>query len=255
QRDQAKELYGKAFSEAKQTQAFYAKLQRNIVRLSSRIKQARKVIRQQKKPLRILLTKATRQHKVKDIQQALVDLGYRVEKVDGLYGLETIAVIKKYQKANNLKVTGLINEKLIASIREKSGKDPLNAGHVYVRQGFRDVYDAPVGIAEPERALGTHFYSVLKFDKTDSQARWNVVTIKSRKQLAKVKSKPLATASVKTGQETSDAAKDALDRIVLPKKVSEFLSKRLTPGSSFIITDNGYSDETGKGTDFIVLAR
>ncbi len=249
--DQIKKAYEKAQTDAKETQDAYNKLQRNLAKLSRNIKQARRAVRLQKKPLRILLTKSTRQHKVKDIQQALVDLGYGVDKVDGLYGQETIRIIRQYQKANNLKISGLINDDLINSIRNNLGREPLNAGHIYVRQDFMDIFDAPVSILDPERSLGTHFYTVMKFDKTDSQARWNVVTIKSRKQLAEVKSNPIITNSVKT----PSAAEEALDRITLPEKVRNFLTRRLTPGSSFIITDKGYSDETGKGTDFIVLAR
>jgi hypothetical protein len=37
--------------------------------------------------------------------------------------------------------------------------------------------------------------------------------------------------------------------------VVERISERLTPGSSVIVSDHDISQETGKGTDFIVLTQ
>jgi len=44
-----------------------------------------------------------------------------------------------------------------------------------------------------------------------------------------------------------------LDRVAIPAAARTFISERLTPGSSLIISDNGISQETGRGTDFVVL--
>jgi hypothetical protein len=52
-----------------------------------------------------------------------------------------------------------------------------------------------------------------------------------------------------------DKANAALARIDIPQDVVERISERLTPGSSLIISDHGISQETGKGTDFIVLTQ
>lgn len=254
-RDKAKASYDEIFEKVRTSKVRISKLMKTIGSLGGKIKQARVTVRQQKKPLRILLTRSSRSHNVKDIQQSLSDLGYEIEKIDGLFGSETMAVIKKYQKDNGLKTSGVISNELVNSMRKKLGREPLKSGHLYVRQGFRDIYNAPVDIAEPGKKLGTHFYTVMNFDKTASQARWTVVTIKSRKQLVQIKADKVTTGSVGDEEHIPSTAKGALDRISLPEQVQHFLSRRLTPGSSLVIADRGRSHETGVGTDFIVLAK
>jgi hypothetical protein len=50
-------------------------------------------------------------------------------------------------------------------------------------------------------------------------------------------------------------AAGALDRLDMPKEAMDRISELLTPGSSLIISDKGISNETGKGTDFVILTR
>jgi hypothetical protein len=45
----------------------------------------------------------------------------------------------------------------------------------------------------------------------------------------------------------------ALDRIEIPQDAMERISELLTPGSSLILSDYGFSSETGPYTDFVVL--
>ena len=47
----------------------------------------------------------------------------------------------------------------------------------------------------------------------------------------------------------------ALDRIDIPEEVRQRIGEMLMPGSSLIISDEGVSSETGKGTDFVILTR
>jgi hypothetical protein len=46
-----------------------------------------------------------------------------------------------------------------------------------------------------------------------------------------------------------------LARIEIPPEVSEAISQMIVPGSSLIVSDQGLGDETGEGTDFIVVTR
>jgi hypothetical protein len=48
---------------------------------------------------------------------------------------------------------------------------------------------------------------------------------------------------------------EVLQRIKISDEASDAIARVLTPGSSLIVSDLGNSTETGKGTDFIVLAR
>jgi hypothetical protein len=51
------------------------------------------------------------------------------------------------------------------------------------------------------------------------------------------------------------SAADALARVKLPEHVREQIARRLWVGASLIISDEGISRETGKGTDFVVLTK
>lgn len=55
---------------------------------------------------------------VKKLQQALMDAGYNVGKtgVDGIYGSETAAAVKAYQKANNLTVDGIAGDQTLGNL-------------------------------------------------------------------------------------------------------------------------------------------
>jgi hypothetical protein len=46
-----------------------------------------------------------------------------------------------------------------------------------------------------------------------------------------------------------------LARIEIPPEASEAISQMILPGSSLILSDQGLGDETGEGTDFIVVTR
>jgi hypothetical protein len=113
----------------------------------------------------------------------------------------------------------------------------------------------PAAEAARAAAIGTHVFTAMERN-SDTDMRWSVVTLEggrpqgivdhgrghvNRDQYAKLIS--------------SDAgvAKSALDRIVIPQDVLERISGLASPRSSLIISDEGLSSETGKGTDFIVL--
>lgn len=53
---------------------------------------------------------------IKDLQQALNDSGYDCGTPDGSIGKKTKSAIKKYQKDNDLKVTGTVNKTLLNSL-------------------------------------------------------------------------------------------------------------------------------------------
>ena len=50
-------------------------------------------------------------------------------------------------------------------------------------------------------------------------------------------------------------ASEALDRIQIPQEALDRIAPLVTPGASLIVSDLGMSGETGKDTDFIILAR
>ena len=51
------------------------------------------------------------------------------------------------------------------------------------------------------------------------------------------------------------SAAEALDRIDLPDEALQRIGNAWKPGASLVVSDQGLGDETGRGTDFIVVTR
>jgi hypothetical protein len=126
---------------------------------------------------------------------------------------------------------------------------------LFVRQGFTPSFDVAVKIENPEEPLGTHVFTAMEFQNEGTAIRWTVVSIPdefpriegaTKGREAPVKQTALSVPS-------PDQANAVLNRIEIPQDTVERISKLLTPASSLIISDNGFSHETGKDTDFIVV--
>ncbi len=101
---------------------------------------------------------------------------------------------------------------------------------LYVRQAFRPILDVPVTIQDADRPIGTHVFTAMDRTGDASGLRWSVVSLAG-------------------GQ----GAKAALDRIAIPQDALDRIAAIASPRSSLIVSDEALSDETGKGTDFIVI--
>lgn len=99
---------------------------------------------------------------------------------------------------------------------------------LYVRRGFEPILDSPVTILDADRPIGTHVFTAMA--RTDTGLRWSVVTL-----------------------DGAGTAKSALDRITIPQEVLDRIAPTASPRSSLIISDEGLSSETGKGTDFVAV--
>ena len=98
---------------------------------------------------------------------------------------------------------------------------------VYVRQGFEPVLEMPVVIKEPEKPVGTHaFYAT---ESGQGVRGWLGVALKG------------------------EANEEVLNRIELPREVSEKLASSAWLGSALIVSDEAPYKETAAGTDFIVV--
>jgi len=126
---------------------------------------------------------------------------------------------------------------------------------LFVRQGFSPLFDVAVRIENPEQPLGTHVFTAMEFQSEGAAVRWTVVSLPdefpriegaTKEREAPVKQTALSAPS-------PDKANAVLNRIEIPQDTVERISKLLTPASSLIISDDGFSHETGKDTDFIVL--
>jgi hypothetical protein len=95
-----------------------------------------------------------------------------------------------------------------------------------------EVFDAsievPVTIRDPEKPIGTHVFTAMA--QSDTGLRWSAVTI-----------------------ENADGAKNALDRISIPKEVLDRIAPTALPRSSIIVSDEPLSRETNYRTEFVAV--
>ena len=214
--------------------------------------EAKTVAADPREPIRILITRRTGQHLVADIQDMLNELGHEAGDADGLMGPETGNAIIAYQKSRDLSPTGTASVALAEMLHAETGRGAFPAGHLYVRQGFKPLFDEPVVLRDPAAPLGTHFLAALSEPGSPDRIRWIHTELSDTPRPS-----PLleldAPGHSSFVQPVSVYA--ALDRIDLATELRERLVDMLAPGSSLIVTDNGLSNESHLGTDFIVLTR
>ena len=103
---------------------------------------------------------------------------------------------------------------------------------MYVRQGFEPVLEMPAVIRNPERPIGTHAFYATEIAQGDRG--WLSVDL--------------------TKEGTSGVAVRAvLDRIEIPREVTEKLASSTWLGSALIVSDEAPYKETAEGTDFLVV--
>jgi hypothetical protein len=95
-----------------------------------------------------------------------------------------------------------------------------------------EVFDAtievPVTIRDPGKPIGTHVFTAMGRD--GAGLRWSAVTI-----------------------DNGDDAKDALDRITIPRDVLDRIAPTTLPRSSIIVSDEPLSSETNYRTEFVAV--
>ena len=202
---------------------------------------------QSKAPIRVLITQRTGRELVRDVQTMLNQLGFDAGEADGLIGADTGAAILRYQKSRGDEATGAVSVALARQLHLDTGRGTFSTGHIYVRQGFEPLFDAPVFLNNAEQPLGTHFMTALPHKDEQDRLQWMFVTLSDN-----VSANPLLDIEENYGYRTA-TARAALDRIVMPQYVRKRLTQMMVPGSSLVITDGGISSESHEGTDFIVL--
>jgi L,D-transpeptidase catalytic domain len=138
---------------------------------------------------------------------------------------------------------------------------------LYIRQDFAPLFDSAVTIAQPDAPLGTHVFTALEFTGPEHTIlRWNVVSLPGEppKHVRYVEERRDRHGRVQRREIEEERAGDtpapqdpaqAFARIEIPPEVHDAIAQMIIPGSSIIISDQGLGDETGEGTDFIVVTR
>jgi hypothetical protein len=137
---------------------------------------------------------------------------------------------------------------------------------IYVRQDFAPLFDAAVTIAHPDEPLGTHVFTAMGYLDGGTTFRWNVISLPGDEPKAPRtaekdgKGKKHEAAKANPNKPNPDpqppqTPQQALARIEIPQSVIDQISELMMPGSSLVISDQGLGEETGEGTDFIVVTR
>jgi len=215
-------------------------------------------------PVRILITRRTGRERLADVQRLLNQLQFGAGEVDGMMGPDTAKSIRRFQEtygdAHDLKADGLVSDDLIHVLYRVAGKPEPKNGHIYVRQNFKQLFDAPVAILEPELPLGDHLITAQHFEPGERDVRWLSLSmnkkVKPRQEAAAERDPRTATDQAEQSPVPIPVSGvgEALDRIEISEDVRQRVGEVLTPGSSIAISDDGLSHETHpKGTDFVLL--
>lgn len=139
---------------------------------------------------------------------------------------------------------------------------------LYIRQDFTPLFDRAVTIAQPDAPLGTHVFTALEFTgSAHTILRWNVVSLpgeppkhvryveERRDRHGRVRRREIEDERAGDTPPPPDDPAQVFARIEIPPEVRDAIAQMIIPGSSIIISDRGLGDETGDGTDFIVVTR
>lgn len=204
-------------------------------------------------PLRILITRRGDRETLMDAQILLQQLGFDTGGGDGFAGPMTRSAIAGFKRWKNLSPKGaLVTPEFLEALYETAGQPRPPIGQIMVRQNFQPIFEAPVGIKNPEVALGTHFLSVDKVERNEETAEWHAVTVPNGLSAA-VKQRLGIT--VADDPYAPGAAARALARIEIPAEIRDRIETLISDGSSLTINDQGIGPDTGNGTDFITITQ
>ena len=126
---------------------------------------------------------------------------------------------------------------------------------LYVRQGLQPMFESEVTIRDPQAAIGTFVFSALDYTSDDgTDLRWTALAMYPNP--TDPGTPPSRHGGRRGGEPRATdgkAAKIALERISIPQDTIDRIREVASPGSAVIVSDEALSNETGKGTDFVVL--
>ena len=126
---------------------------------------------------------------------------------------------------------------------------------LYVRQAFKPILESPVTIVDPG---SSHRHACLHRHRAHDRRRQLAMERRLIGRWSRGAVEPQDRPRGSSGRDVEpvpsdpDGAKAALDRIVIPQDALDRIAA-IAPRSSLIVTDEGVSSETGKGTEFVVL--
>lgn len=211
------------------------------------------VLEEDEPALRILITRRSQREQVLDVQRLLADLGFDIGIPDGLMGSKTMAAVKGYKRWKSIEKDGaILSPVFLEALYTSAGKGAPPAGQIMIRQQFKPLFEAPISIANPELALGTHFIEATSVDRFKGKAEWRSVTLENHLPAQAMKRLGITTPA---DDQSVFSVEAALARINMPGDIRAKIETMLSEGTSITISDMGLGMETGDGTDFITVTR
>ena len=238
--DEAKRTAATARRETASAAASLRKLERLKVRSDAELLSAEKVVFAAKSDQ----ARARAEDRVQKAAAKAAELStqFRNPKADASSKLDAASAAKEAAKTAQTKKADTAK----AALDAKLALEPVSiyisraTRVLYVRRnthkpapdGGGEVFDAtievPVTIRDPGKPLGTHVFTAVA--RNDAGLRWTAVTI-----------------------ENWDDAKNALDRITIPKEVLDRIAPTTLPRSSIVVSDEPLSEETNYRTEFVAV--
>ena len=126
---------------------------------------------------------------------------------------------------------------------------------LYIRQAFQPILDIPVTIRDPDLPIGTHVFTALERAEESKSCSGALFRWSGHSNVGTAETQGSTPKALDASSDEIDlpSAKAALDRIVIPEDTVDRIAQMMSPRSSVIISDEGPSSETGRGTDFVIV--
>ena len=132
---------------------------------------------------------------------------------------------------------------------------------LYVRQATVHLFDVPVVVRDPQRAIGTHLFIATKAEEDGASLHWVAITppaaveVKVRPHSSRRGRKIHPEVETEPHPSFPETPSAALDRIEIPEEAAQRISELVWTGATLIISDVGMSGEGRFAMDFQILGQ
>jgi L,D-transpeptidase catalytic domain len=181
--------------------------------------------------------------------KAQVRLARAQAEIDAIYAkgkakIDAASAARAEAKAAQAASVAARNEAKAAAVQPVSVFISRKTQRLYVRKAFEPLFESDVTIHNATAPIGTTIFTVLDYAAEGDGLRWSALAMYPGSH---------GNRGAGSARTNAEAAKAALERISIPQDAIDRIDELISPGSSLIISDEGMSRETSKGTDFVVL--
>ena len=125
---------------------------------------------------------------------------------------------------------------------------------LYVRQAFEPIFDIPIAIRDIDLPIGTYVFTALERGGRKGDMEWSVVSVVGwNGGLTETQGTTYRALDGAVNEADLSSAKAALDRVIIPADTVGRITQLVSSRSSIIISDEGPSSETSRGTEFVIV--